>query len=80
MGYKIKITLILKPKDDFEEITYVFKEKFIRNYEFTMDYLEDIIDEGNEDLKPFYNHFKKVLGCEDEIFSLFNEKPRSANK
>jgi hypothetical protein len=31
-------------------------------------------------LRPFFNFFKNTLGCDDEIFSLFNEKPRTQNK
>lgn len=78
MGFKVKITLLLFSNE--EEISYEFREKFIRNYSFTMMYLEELLEQGNEDLKPFFNFFKNTLGCDDEIFSLFNEKPRTQNK
>jgi hypothetical protein len=42
MGFKVKITLLLFSNE--EEISYEFREKFIRNYSFNMMYLEELLE------------------------------------
>lgn len=79
MGYKIRITLSLKTSKDEDDIVYEFREKFKKDFIFDMDYLQQFLDEGNEDLNPFYNYFKNTLCCEEEIFTVYNDKPRSKN-
>ena len=79
MGYKIRIRIFLnKENQENEEDYYDYQiiEKFHKDYSFDLDTIKDFIKD-EEDGEKLINFFKKEFNCENDIFSLINEKPRA---